>query len=56
MAISLLAQKSALRERSLLGFKYTFSLRQMFIIISVLRPFNMEHHHRFLRTAEYVVF
>lgn len=32
---------SALRECPLLGFKYTFSIRQMFIIISVRRPLNI---------------
>lgn len=50
MAISLLAQKTALKEGPLLGFKYTFSLRQTFTIISVLRPLIMVRH-RFLRTA-----
>lgn len=55
MAISLPVQKSALRERPLLGFKYTFSLGQMFII-SVLKSLNIEHHHTLLKTTYYLVF
>lgn len=42
--------KSQPKGASSLGFKCTFFLRQMFII-SGLRPFNMEHHHRFSRTV-----
>lgn len=47
MAISLLAKKIALKEGLLLGFKYTFPLRQMFTIISVLRPLIMVRHRFF---------
>lgn len=54
VAISLPAQKPTQGRASSLGFKCTFFLRQMFII-SGLRPFNMEHHHRFSRTMRYVL-
>lgn len=56
MAISLQAQKPALKDRPRLGFKYTFSQTQMFIIILVLRPLYVEDHHRFVRTMEHVVY